>query len=119
MPPLQDCATAYDVGTQLDLYLEDSTVAHGDARVSIKIERRLNLSAGHSKRSQVVMATLQQGSLRCAGRPDTLTVLSGAPIVAKIFDPNRLSFSEGEWKGTKHEYCTYISKNEVKAYTDL
>lgn len=118
MPPLQDCATAYDVGTQLDLYLQDSTVAGGDALMSITIERHLKLSAGCSKQSQVVMATLQQGSIRCAAWPNTPPVLSG-PIVAKIFDLNRLSFSDGEWKGTKHEYCTYISKNEVKAYSDL
>src|SRR5208282_1376649 len=79
--------------------------------LSIRIESHLGI--GTKRRSQVVMATLESGKLLCPTRPEIHPLLPGARMVAKIFDPELIWFSDGEWTGSRIGYCSYLSGNEV------
>jgi hypothetical protein len=108
----------YVLGTRIELHSmapvnspEESPV------VSLSIVR--HLAVGPERRSQVVVASLESGTVLCTARPTFPPLLPGTRIVAKVFDPELGWFEDGEWEGSRIGYSAHLSANETTAYTKL
>jgi len=103
----------YASDSPLLLYPQDQEVSENTPRLTLKVKK--HLAVGVTRRSQVVSVVLEGGDLCCARRDIRPPV--GTCLVAKVFDPEATFFFE--WKGSRAEYCSFLSRNEVRAYTSL
>jgi len=116
MIPADGALKKYALGIRLELHSADRAVGIEEGPdVVLTITRHLRVA--HERRSQVVMATLEQGD-KFAG--DGIALPSpGTPVVAKIFDIDLIYFEADEWTGSRIEYIHYLKSNEVTAYKKL
>ena len=110
-------ARTYKPGSILDLCSDDKNDDDSVSAVSLKIASQLGSVAG--RHAQVFKCILEKGTLQCRDNSFLPRLNSGSFVVAKVFDPDIVEFSDGEWLGTVEKFIEYLTTNETKAYTML